>query len=157
MLVGMQFLTSGFLLPYLFTRTSERIMPEKSVVVYREDISGVLQREVAEWRPLGLVLGVVGTSSIVWGLVARPEYGDLATRYLSFLDLLSIDRVGSSFIVDLAIFAAFQGWFVDDDLRRRGVALDELMFLRITAKFVPFFGLVAYLTLRPPLPIREKD
>ncbi|KAL3827327.1 hypothetical protein ACHAXA_005073 [Cyclostephanos tholiformis] len=160
MLVGMQFLTSGFLLPYLFTRTSERSIPEEgtmSLVVYQEDISGVLQREIAEWRPLGFILGVVGTSSIVWGFFGRPEYGDIGIRYASFLDLLSIDRVGSSFIVDLAIFAAFQGWFVDDDLRRRGVALNELTILRNSAKFVPFFGLVAYLTLRPPLPIREED
>ena len=164
MLVGMQFLTSGFLLPYLFARTSERCGSSEEgtgttpMVVYREDISGILQREVAEWRPLGLLLGGVGTSSILWGLLARPEYGDFGTRYASFLDLLSIDRVGSSFIVDLVIFAAFQGWFVDDDLMRRGVAGPaESSLLRNAAKFVPFFGLVAYLTLRPPLPTREMD
>jgi hypothetical protein len=163
MLVGMQFLTSGFLLPYLFARSSERCGScEKGTgttpeVVYREDISGILQREVAEWRPLGLLLGGVGTSSILWGLLARPEYGDFGARYASFLDLLSIDRVGSSFIVDLVIFAAFQGWFVDDDLMRRGVGSAESSLLRNAAKFVPFFGLVAYLTLRPPLPTREMD
>ncbi|KAL3780755.1 hypothetical protein ACHAW5_006425 [Stephanodiscus triporus] len=157
MLVGMQFLTSGFLLPYLFTRTSERNSEEGATsVVYREDIAGDLQREVAEWRPLGLFLGGVGTSSILWGLFARPEFGEFGDRYASFLDLLSIDRVGSSFIVDLAIFAAFQGWFVDDDLWRRRVASDELAFLRNAAKLIPFFGLVTYLTLRPPLPTRGK-
>jgi hypothetical protein len=159
MIVGMQFLTSGFLLPYLFTRTSERNSEDGTTsVVYRDDIAGDLQREVAEWRPLGVILGLVGTSSILWALFARPEFGEFGDRYASFLDLLSIDRVGSSFIVDLAIFAAFQGWFVDDDLWRRGVASDELAFLRNAAKLVPFFGLVMYLNLRPPLPTRgEKD
>ena len=70
---------------------------------------------------------------------------------------MSIDRVGSSFLVDLAIFAAFQGWFVDDDLKRRGVVLEEdgggdLAILCNVAKYVPFFGMAVYLTLRPSLP-----
>jgi ketosteroid isomerase-like protein len=146
MLVGMQFLTSGFLLPYLFTRT-----PEFESQVYREDIDGELQAKVGEWRPLGGFLGTVGTASIIWAFTGRPEFGEFSERYNSFIDLLSIDRVGSSFIVDLAIFAIFQSWFVDDDLQRRGVAEGELEVLRNVAKYVPFFGLVAYITLRPEL------
>merc|ERR1712157_234674 len=84
--VGMQFLTSAFLLPYL-------------------------------------ALGSVGLLSIVWSVIGRQdEYGsDLYERYTSFIQLLSIDRVGSSFIVDIIIFALFQCWFIDDDLLRRGV------------------------------------
>jgi hypothetical protein len=75
LLIGMQFLTSGFLLPYLSTRTSKRRTEDSgtttttttttttsSLVVYREDISGTLPRKVAEWRPLGLALGGVGTA-----------------------------------------------------------------------------------------------
>lgn len=150
MLVGMQFLTSGFLLPYLFTRTVET-----SSDVYQEDIDGDIQTLVAEWRPLGGFLGGVGAASIWWGLFARPEFGEFSERYASFGDLLSIDRVGSSFLVDLVIFAVFQSWFVDDDLKRRGVEEGELTDLRNVAKYVPFFGLVAYLTLRPPLPTRK--
>jgi len=152
MLVGMQFLTSGFLLPYLFTRT-----PEFESQVYKEDIDGELQAKVAEWRPLGGLLSAVGTASIVWSFIGRPEFGEFTERYNSFIDLLSIDRVGSSFIVDLAIFAIFQSWFVDDDLQRRGVSEDELMGLRNVAKFVPFFGLAAYITLRPELPSRNSE
>ena len=150
MLVGMQFLTSGFLLPYLFTRT-----PEFESQVYREDIDGELQAKVGEWRPLGGFLGTVGTASIIWAFIGRPEFGEFSERYNSFIDLLSIDRVGSSFIVDLAIFAIFQSWFVDDDLQRRGVAKGELEVLRNVAKYVPFFGLAAYITLRPELPSRS--
>ncbi len=151
MLVGMQFLTSGFLLPYLFCRT-----PETEVAAFKEDIDGDLQATVAEWKPLGGFLGTVGTASIMWGLYARPEFGTFGERYNSFIDLLSIDRVGSSFLVDLAIFAVFQGWFVDDDLQRRRVRDEELTVLRNVAKYIPFFGLAAYLTFRPPLPSREK-
>lgn len=152
MLVGMQFLTSGFLLPYLFTRTIET-----NSEVYKEDIDGEIQTLVAEWRPLGGFLGFVGTASVFWGLFARPEFGGFSERYASFGDLLSIDRVGSSFLVDLVIFAVFQSWFVDDDLKRRGVEVDGLPVLRNVAKFIPIFGLAAYLTVRPPLPSRKSN
>ena len=152
MLVGMQFLTSGFLLPYLILRT-----PETSVEVYREDIDGELQAKVAEWRPLGPLLGSVGALSIWWFFFGRPEFGELSDRYASFMDLLRIDRVGSSFLVDLVIFATFQCWFVDDDLQRRGIGKDELPLLRNTAKYVPFFGLASYLTARPALASRADE
>lgn len=84
--------------------------------------------------------------------MGRPEFGELNQRYNTFLDLLSIDRVGSSFLVDLVIFALFQGWFIDDDMKRRGVNDNELIALRNVAKFIPFYGLVAYLTFRPGFP-----
>lgn len=77
-------------------------------------------------------------------------------------NIYSVDRVGSSFIVDLIVFGLFQGWLVDDDLRRRGVNIDDMpsdsniALLRGAAKYVPFFGLAAYLTLRPALPSREQ-
>jgi hypothetical protein len=148
-LVGMQFLTSGFLLPYLFTRNRET-----DFEVYKDDIDGEFQAKLGEWRPLGVFLGSIGTMSIVWGLFARPEFGEFNVRYQSFMDLLSIDRVGSSFLVDLAIFAAFQGWFIDDDLQRRGVQSNEEIVLRNVGKYVPFFGLAYYLTCRPALPTR---
>jgi hypothetical protein len=163
MLLGMQFLTSGFLLPYLFTRTPEitaRSSASVKPVVYQEDIDGSLQRQIAEWRPLGIVLGGVGASSILWALFARDDFGRFDERYSSFLDLLSIDRVGSSFIVDLVIFALFQSWFVDDDLERRGVERAQVKveneILRNVAKYIPFFGLAVYLSLRPSLPIRKE-
>jgi hypothetical protein len=71
------------------------------------------------------------------------------------LELLSADRLATSFVVDLVLFAFFQGWLVDDDLRRRGVAKEDAAGLRALAKFVPFYGLCAYLALRPKLPERS--
>jgi len=179
--IGMQFLTSAFLLPYLFTRTSERseevlmmmsginndadedvaiaedVM--SSTPVKKEDITGSVQALIGEWKPLGALLGSVGTVSIFWALYARQsEFGvDWNERYASFIDLLSIDRVGSSFLVDLAIFALFQCWFIDDDLLRRGVSKDMNSWIRNVGKFVPFFGLALYLTLRPSLSSNEAE
>ena len=82
------------------------------------------------------------------------DFGGFHERLTSFLELLSIDRVGSSFLVDLAIFAAFQGWFVDDDVKRRG--MDPKAPLAVAAKFIPFFGMAAYLTFRDPLPSKAE-
>lgn len=143
--VGMQFLTSAFLLPYIATRSTER---DSVVKIPQDQITSAIR--VSESKFLGLVMGLVGTGSIFWGLFARSEaFGDLSTRYVSLLDLLSIDRVGSSFLVDLAIFALFQGWLVDDDVKRRDIDTDST--LVNIAKYVPFFGLVIYLGSRPEI------
>jgi hypothetical protein len=146
---GMQLLTNAFLLPYLVVRA-----PEASAPVYYDDLEPS-EALVSEWRGLGPLLAAVGSGSLVWAIAARPEFGDLATRWASLLELLSADRLGSSFVVDLVLFACFQGWLVDDDLRRRGVTeASEAATLRALAKFVPFFGMCAYLALRPALPLR---
>ena len=44
---------------------------------------------------------------------------------------------------------------LNDDLKRRGVAADDAGALRALAKLVPFYGLCAYLSLRPAL--RRQD
>jgi len=140
--VGMQFLTSAFLLPYLATRTTEtRSDLDKS------DLPVVAQ--ACESPLLGVLMGSVGSLSIGWGFLGRQEeFGYLSTeRWASFIELLSIDRVGSSFLVDLAIFGMFQFWLVEDDMKRRGMEDDSPLVL--AAKFVPFFGMAAYLVFRP--------
>jgi hypothetical protein len=148
---GMQFLTSAFLLPYLATRSTEGDLETK---IPRDEISTPIR--VTDSKFLGLGMGFVGTASIFWGLFARSEdFGDLATRYASLIDLLSIDRVGSSFLVDLAIFALFQGWLVDDDVKRRG--MDSTSPLVQGAKYVPFFGLAAYLAFRSEILIADDE
>jgi len=148
---GMQFLTNAFLLPYLVFRA-----PEADGAVSYEDLEPT-EATVSEWKGLGPLLGAVGTGSIFWGLMARPEFGDLATRWASLIELLSGDRLGTSFVVDLVLFAFFQGWLVDDDLKRRGLEATEAQGLRALAKFVPFYGLCAYLLARPELPSRAEQ
>jgi len=142
--VGMQFLTSAFLLPYLATRSNENRDD-----VTRQDLSPAAQ--LCESPFLGAFMGLVGTNSIAWFLFGRSEFGELNERWSSFVELLSIDRVGSSFVVDLAIFGLFQAWLVDDDIKRRGLS-NVSKPLAAIAKLVPFFGMAAYLTLRPSLP-----
>ena len=142
--VGMQFLTSAFLLPYLTLRSSENL----SSPVSQSELSKPAQ--IVESRLFAPFLGTVGTGAFFWGTLARfDDFGGWNERVASFWDLMSVDRVGSSFLVDLAIFAVFQGWLIDDDLRRRGIADDECTTLRNAAKYLPFFGMVVYMTVRP--------
>jgi hypothetical protein len=146
-----QFLTSAILLPYLTLRSTERPGGAAAAVVTRAEIADNIGAQIGENRILPVVLGSVGTLSIGWAWMGRvDEFGAGSERWTSFWQLMSIDRVGSSFLVDLAIFGLFQGWLVDDDVRRRGNTVNPL--LTTVAKFVPFFGLVAYLGLRPTLP-----
>ena len=147
--IGMQFLTSAFLLPYLATRTTEI----ETKVSLQE-----LEIPVVESPLLGPFLGGLGVTALAWSSLARvDDFGGWSERVTSFWQLMSIDRVGSSFLVDLAIFAVFQGWLVDDDLKRRGVADGELGPLRSVAKFVPFFGMAAYMTLRPKYASQDEE
>ncbi len=140
--IGMQFLTSAFLLPYLATRSTEQ---KKGVKLNELSTFAGL----SESSLVGITLGIFGCFSIFWFFFGRlDEFGPLTERWTSFMELLSIDRVGASFLVDLAIFSAFQPWLVDDDLKRRsgGVAKKWVILL---AKYFPFFGMAAYLIFRP--------
>ena len=149
---GMQLLTNAFLLPYLVVRAPE---PADAPPVAYEDLEPT-EAMVSESRALPVVLAAVGTAAVAWGCAARPEFGDLPTRLASLGALLADDRLGSSFVVDLVLFGLFQGWLVDDDLRRRGVQPADAGALGAVAKFVPFYGLCAYLLLRPALPRRAE-
>ena len=82
----MQFLTNAFLLPYLVVRPTG---PDEPAFI--EDV-GQAAAAVGEAKPLGPLLAVVGTGAVGWGALARPEFGDLATRYQSLCELLSDDR-----------------------------------------------------------------
>lgn len=147
--VGMQFLTSAFLLPYLVTRSNEA-----DSNISRQQLTPISR--LMESKLLGITMGTVGTGSVLWGLFARTDdFGGIPERFSSLVDLLAIDRVGSSFLVDLALFGLFQGWLVDDDLQRRG--MDSTSPIATIAKFVPFFGLALYLIFRSPILAGEEE
>ena len=145
-LAGMQFLTNAFFLPYLATRPSE-----EGEVVALDELSPI--ERATESRALPLLLGGVGAVAVWWFCNARPEFGGFDERLASLQQLLAGDRLGSSFLVDLGLYAAFQSWLIPDDLKRRGVDIDSdraRPLLRLG--YVPFVGLIAYLLLRPRYP-----
>jgi len=170
-IVGMQFLTSAFLLPYLFARTSERYsseirppvydgpsrdLPRRIRPLYKEELDRPAL-VLGEWRGLGVLLGLVGFFAVYWGFAGRPEdFGPPIwvsnKRMVDFMKILDKDRIAAGFVVDMWVFGIFQGWLVDDDWKRRGRSLEEEKFMRNVAKFVPFFGLASYLIFRPKYP-----
>ena len=84
-------------------------MSERDTNVFQEDLSPLAC--LVESRVLGLFLGFVGGGAIAWGALAREaDFGGWSERAASFWQLMSIDRVGSSFLVALVIFAIFQGF-----------------------------------------------
>lgn len=167
--IGMQFLTSAFFLPYLFARTSERRyqseyerfdrrVPLRVRPLYREELDKT--QVLGEWKGLGILLGSIGLYALWWGAGGRvedakdfgPPIWESGKRTTEFMKILANDRIAATIILDFWVFGFFQGWLVDDDWRRRGRSLEEESFLRNVAKFIPFFGLAAYLTFRPSYP-----
>lgn len=84
------------------------------------------------WAPaIGGVSLAVGLLSIGWFLGARPEYGDLAARVDYFNTMFNNDRVFYAFIVDAGLYSVWQALLLSD--------------AQAKYRFVPFFGLCAYL------------
>ena len=173
--IGMQFITSAAFLPYLFARTSERrYQPESDYdrfdgrgpgplrvrPLYREELDKT--QVLGEWKGLGILLGSIGLYALWWGAGGRsspedvklfgPPIWESGKRTTEFMKILANDRIAATIILDFWVFGFFQGWLVDDDWKRRGRSLEEESFLRNVAKFIPFFGLAAYLTFRPSYP-----
>ncbi|KAG8468862.1 hypothetical protein KFE25_007380 [Diacronema lutheri] len=144
-LLAMQFLTAPVYLSYLALREPA---PQR---VGARALSAV--ERAAESRALPVVLGALGVGALAWGALGRPEFGDLARRTESLRELLSADRLGSSFLVDMAVFAVYQGALIPDDLARRGAGASTAETRRLAAigSTVPFFGLAWYLASRPAL------
>lgn len=154
--VSAQFLTNAVLLPYLFTRQSlDKTFDKKSKnAVFKEDLGQIEQFGESKITPL--LFGTIGIISIYWFLNGRyEEFGDISTRLDSLKEIIYSDRLTFSFLIDLLYFYFFQGWLVDDDLKRRGVRENEKFVLRNIGKFVPFFGMITYLLNRPELPSKN--
>lgn len=138
-LVGTAFLTNVFYLPWLAIRWSNPIPPQLPLTRFET---------VAESRVWpSLLLGVFGVS-LVWGAIARPEFGDLSARWIALVDLVKSDRLAYSFFMDLLVFWVFQSWLVKDDMARRQWHSPSMLWL---TRLLPFLGLVIYFLRRPRL------
>lgn len=148
--LGMQLLTNAIYLPYLVLR--KPWFPSSDNDGAAVTLNGA--ERFGESRVAPLAFMGVGLLSLGWAVLGRPEFGDLATRWASFVDIVGTDRLTFSFVVDCLFFGAFQGWLMNDDLKRRPQAGGPNLVL---AKAVPFFGLVYYLMARPRLQLDGGD
>ena len=152
----MQFLTNAAYLPYLFARKPLVVASTGSAqpLFNFEDLTPL--EKVCESKALPLLFGSVGVVALYWGFFGRIDegYADMASRTASFLDMMSTDRLGFSFVIDLLYFTLFQGWLIKDDLLKRGVSSQDASssILANIGSYVPFFGLLYYLVQRPSFP-----
>ncbi|MGG6294591.1 hypothetical protein ACQ4M4_09210 [Leptolyngbya sp. AN02str] len=138
-LVGTAFLTNVFYLPWLALRHPNG-----------DAVSLPLSRleRLGEGRGLPIALMGVAIASFVWAGVGRPEFGSLAQRWQSVVELVGSDRLAYSFVMDLLVFWVFQAALVGDDMARRGWKNQAMKWV---VRLVPFVGLVLYLYQRPSL------
>lgn len=148
-LLAMQALTNAIFLPYLVARQRVDDIPPALAGGVSEELTTI--ERVAESKAFPALLGALGIYCIYWAAFGREAlYGDLATRTSSLWQLVSTDRLSFSLVVDLVLFAAFQGWLIEDDLKLR-VPAPRGELISAVGHRVPFFGLVYYLLARPPL------
>jgi hypothetical protein len=80
----------------------------------------------------------VGLLSVGWAVGADPAVGgDLAQRGTFLGQLMTSDRVSLAFAVDIAVFSCWQAYLIGE--------LDPEA--PAACKFVPFWGLAAWLML----------
>ena len=98
--------------------------------------SGVDPAALPAWAPaVGALGGLVGAISLAWAVAGRPEAGDLAARAAWFADAAGAsDRAIFAFTLDACCYAVWQAIL----LRGAGAGY----------RFVPFFGLAAWLVTR---------
>merc|ERR1711908_6358 len=160
-LIMMQFLTNAIWLPYLAFRplqvgTKPGNVDTKTISYDPKSFSTI--EKIGESKLLPIILTLIGTYAIYWGLEARPEIIDpnLNERWTAFVNIVSKDRLTSSFVVDCVLFGFFQGWLINDDMKRR----DNTFITNIAAnvgKFLPFYGLSLYLIAREPLTLTKDN
>jgi hypothetical protein len=172
----MQFLTNAAYLPYLFTRRLPVLTTGKNPLINEESGASVSistpkpsffieelssLEKACESKVLPLLFGSIGILSIYWGLFGRVDQGytDFASRLSSYSTMMSSDRLGFSFVIDLVYFTLFQGWLINDDLSRRGLSNADVASsgLAKIGTYIPFFGLVFYLLQRPSFPEKESE
>lgn len=121
---------------------------------------------VTESRALPAALAALPVACALWAAAARPEYGDLPSRVATLASLAATDILAHSFVVDCAVFWAFQAALVSADARRRdwgggggqggvGSASGDTdggwrrRVAIVAAVVVPFWGVCVYAAMRP--------
>ncbi|CAI7824732.1 unnamed protein product [Closterium sp. NIES-54] len=120
--------------------------------------------------PIALVSATVALASLFWAALARPDIAplDLTTRAAFLSDYLGSNRLAYAFAWDVLLYSLFQPWMINDclsALRRSRPAEeagggeggttsgddDALLAVLQWVRFVPLFGLAAFLCALPRL------
>lgn len=148
-LVASLFLTNLFYLPYLILRDQSIQFKPQALPKSRQ--SALLKFTESKLLPASCL--VTSLISVLWFLYGRPEYGgvgDFTQRFVQFVDLVrGRDLLAFSFALDCLVYVFFQAALVDTDACCRVWSSEQIKRnAKLTAKLVPFFGLVFYLWQR---------
>ncbi|KAK9821483.1 hypothetical protein WJX74_000919 [Apatococcus lobatus] len=125
--VATMLLTNIFFIPWM----ALRLMPAKEGR-FTMDRSKAEKPALPGFAPaLGAVAIVVGSVSLGWAALARPEFGGLAERIGHFSHMYSSDRVFYAFVLDTWLYAVWQALLMED--------------APLKYRLVPFFGAAAWL------------
>lgn len=130
-----QFLTNVFFPIYL----AQRLRPDSPEEQQQAAAQAAEPPLLPAYAPaIGAVAAAVGAFSLGWAALARPEMaGDLSERWQYLITLVSTSRVDWAFVVDAGLYGVWQAWL----LGACGAAP--------AYRFVPFFGLAAWLITGP--------
>lgn len=130
------FLTNTFLIPYMAFRLNKpdtNYTPRKASQLESTMVNGA--------SIVGIVGGAVCVISILWALFGR-DFGSVSDRLEFLVSYLGSERLAYAFIWDICLYVVFQPWLIGENLgnvEKGKVSLVNYL------RFVPVFGLVAYL------------
>lgn len=93
---------------------------------------------------VGLIGGAICQISALWALFGRPDgnFENLTERWEFLVSYIGSERLAYAFIWDICLYIIFQPWLIGENLQNVQKGKVGLVnYLR----FVPVFGLVAYL------------
>ncbi|CAI5518940.1 unnamed protein product [Closterium sp. Naga37s-1] len=165
--LGQMFLTNVFLIPIMALRLRPPPPPHSATPLRPAAIATFLSSAPL---PIALVSSTVALASLFWAALARPDFAppDLTVRAAFLADYLGSNRLAYAFAWDVLLYSLFQPWLIADclsALRRSRPAeaargdeggttsrdYDALLALLQWVRFVPLFGLAAFLCALPRL------
>ncbi|CAI5947161.1 unnamed protein product [Closterium sp. NIES-65] len=165
--LGQMFLTNVFLIPIMALRLRPPPPPHSATPLRPAAIATFLSSAPL---PIALVSSTVALASLFWAALARPNFAppDLTVRAAFLADYLGSNRLAYAFAWDVLLYSLFQPWLIADclsALRRSRPAeaargdeggttsgdYDALLALLQWVRFVPLFGLAAFLCALPRL------
>ncbi|XP_071703377.1 uncharacterized protein [Rutidosis leptorrhynchoides] len=133
------FLTNTFLIPYMAIRLNN---PDANNTPRKTSQLGSVMVNGA--AVVGVIGGAACVISVLWALFGRSDgnFGGVADRWEFLVSYLGSERLAYAFIWDICLYIVFQPWLIGENLQNIDKSMVELVkYLR----FVPVFGLVAYL------------
>ncbi|CAI7894706.1 unnamed protein product [Closterium sp. NIES-53] len=165
--LAQMFLTNVFLIPIMALRLRPPPPLHSAMPLRPAAIATFLSSAPL---PIALVSATVALASLFWAALARPDIAplDLTTRAAFLSDYLGSNRLAYAFAWDVLLYSLFQPWMINDclsALRRSRPAEeagggeggttsgddDALLAVLQWVRFVPLFGLAAFLCALPRL------